>query len=73
VQRSFEGSDSRTSAFGPDSVDLVARIGQLARIIPDRQLARLLNRLAWSRAKATKALGLEMPAMLLGNADDVIE
>jgi len=44
VQRSFEGNDSRTSAFGPDGVDLVARIGQLARIIPDRQIARLLNR-----------------------------
>jgi len=44
----------------------------LARIIPDRQIARLLNRVAWSRVKATKALGLEMPAILLGHADDVI-
>jgi hypothetical protein len=28
---------------------------------------------AWSRAKATKALGFEMPAMLLGRSDEVIE
>jgi hypothetical protein len=28
---------------------------------------------AWSRVTATKALGLEMPAILLGHADDVIE
>lgn len=27
-----------------DSVDLVAQISQLARIMPDRQIARLLNR-----------------------------
>jgi hypothetical protein len=44
VQRSFEGSDSQASAFGPDGVDLVAQTSQLARIIPDRQIARLLNR-----------------------------
>jgi hypothetical protein len=44
LHRSFEGRDGRTSAFGPDGVDLVERIGQLARIIPDRQIARLLDR-----------------------------
>jgi hypothetical protein len=53
LQRSFEGRDGRTSAFGPDGVDLVERIGQLARIIPDRQIARCLIAVAWWRATAT--------------------
>jgi len=50
----LKGSDSRTSAFGPDGVDLVARrpVGQLARIIPDDKLHDYLEILLSSTANS---------------------